>query len=407
MHTWVLNIPPNSRSDSAIFERPLRVTNLALGSVIEGKGRCAVDIHIGRDGEDDFRVCHLGALTPGKIEHFGLDLILDADTETVFLNHGGESSVCLSGYFMPDTSTQGPSLGSRSGTPSRLRADSVDSVAAALLRTDSMESLTSVVAQTRSRGTAPLGRRNSSLSSMSFHPIEPSKPAVKGRKRKADAVTDAKTSTLQPKRKPVTRSGSATIPSARATTATASAGAVDAAPPAAAAAVAAPAIGTVAPAAAPSTASGTPTTVAVATVAVATPAVAFTLPNGVKCTEESMGEITGPAVRVGDDVEIYFVMSLPGSEGVPWLDVRWVKPPMRATFKFTVGDSAIIEGLNTGIVGMHRLGERHIEIPAALAFKKTIPEKGFVYSARGEGVIPLGTKILMRVKLCYIVPGTA
>lgn len=252
------------------------------------------------------------------------------------------SSVCLSGYFMPDTSTQGPSLGSRSGTPSRLRADSVDSVAAALLRTDSMESLTSVVAQTRSRGTAPLGRRNSSLSSMSFHPIEPSKPAVKGRKRKADAVTDAKTSTLQPKRKPVTRSGSATIPSARATTATASAGAVDAAPPAAAA-VAAPAIGTVAPAAAPSTASGTPTTVAVATpaasgtpttVAVATPAVAFTLPNGVKCTEESMGEITGPAVRVGDDVEIYFVMSLPGSEGVPWLDVRWVKPPMRATVSF-------------------------------------------------------------------------
>lgn len=238
------------------------------------------------------------------------------------------SSVCLSGYFMPDTSTQGPSLGSRSGTPSRLRADSVDSVAAALLRTDSMESLTSVVAQTRSRGTAPLGRRNSSLSSMSFHPIEPSKPAVKGRKRKADAVTDAKTSTLQPKRKPVTRSGSATIPSARATTATASAGAVDAAPPAAAA-VAAPAIGTVAPAAAPSTASGTPTTVAVAT-----PAVAFTLPNGVKCTEESMGEITGPAVRVGDDVEIYFVMSLPGSEGVPWLDVRWVKPPMRATVSF-------------------------------------------------------------------------
>lgn len=103
----MLNIPPNSRSDTANFDKPVRVTNLAFGSVIKGKGRCAVDIHIGPDVDNPI-ICHLGALTPGKVrvrllkfiypyrryafevERFGLDLILDADTDTIFLNHGGQ-----------------------------------------------------------------------------------------------------------------------------------------------------------------------------------------------------------------------------------------------------------------------------------------------------------------------------
>ncbi|KAF9496228.1 hypothetical protein BDN71DRAFT_1505925 [Pleurotus eryngii] len=180
---------------------------------------------------------------------------------------------------------------------------------------------------------------------------------MKGHKQKANTITDNKTSTLPSKRKPVTRLGSVTISSARAMMVTASTAAI-----------------------APTAPASAPTTVAAATTTLT-----FMLPNGMKCTEKSMGKFTGPAVHVGDDVEIYFVMSLPGS------------------FKFTVGNPAIIEGLNTGIVGMHHIGECHIEIPAALAFKKTIPVKGLVYGARGKGVIPLGSKILMKVKLCYII----
>ncbi|KDQ23934.1 hypothetical protein PLEOSDRAFT_170896 [Pleurotus ostreatus PC15] len=232
MRLWVLNIPPNSRSDTANFDEPVCVTNLAFGSVIEGKGRCPVDIHIGPDMDAPI-ICHLGALTPGKVDRFGLDLILDAETDIIFLNHG-PSPVCLSGYFMPDTGAQDPNANLSCGTtptPSRFRGDSVDSVAGALqlpasslFQTESMDSAVSGGAQTQSRAASPLARRNSILASISssFHPLE--KPTAKGRKRKADVVSDAddKTTALPQKRKPITRSGSATIPSGKPTTATSS-----------------------------------------------------------------------------------------------------------------------------------------------------------------------------------------
>ncbi|KAF9487504.1 hypothetical protein BDN71DRAFT_1594463 [Pleurotus eryngii] len=408
MRLWVLNIPPNSRSDTANFDKPVRVTNLAFGSVIEGKGRCAVDIHIGPDVDNPI-ICHLGALTPGKVERFGLDLILDADTDTIFLNHGGQSSVCLSGYFMSDTSSQDANA-NRDTTPSRFRGDSVDSVAGALqlpasdlFRTESMESVVSGGVQTQSRAATPLARRNSSLSLINtgFHPLE--KPAAKGRKRKVDDATDDKASALPHKRKPVTRSGSATIPSARAAAATASTGSLSSSVDTAASAVA-PTVNT---AAVPAIAAPAIAAPAVAAPAIAAAPFTFTLANGVKCTDENKGELTGPAVRNGDDVEIFFLVSLPGWPRVPWFDVRWLVPPAPSGFKFTVGDPAVIEGLNTGIVGMHRWGERNIEIPRDLAFQSGIPDKTLVYGAKGRGVIPANSKILFRVKLNHIIPRTA
>ncbi|KDQ24233.1 hypothetical protein PLEOSDRAFT_1107165 [Pleurotus ostreatus PC15] len=128
----------------------------------------------------------------------------------------------------------------------------------------------------------------------------------------------------------------------------------------------------------------------------AAPRTVFRLPNSVKYTNENKGDTTARAVREGDDVEIYFIISLPGGTGMTWYD-----------FKFTVGDPMIIKGLNTGIIGMHCLGERHIEIPPTLGFLKTIPDNGLVYGAKGRGAIPLESKILMRVKLCCVVPHTA
>ncbi|KAF7423972.1 hypothetical protein PC9H_009272 [Pleurotus ostreatus] len=162
--------------------------------------------------------------------------------------------------------------------------------------------------------------------------------------------------------------------------------------------------------AAPATSIAAAPVAAAPVAAPAAPRTVFRLPNGVKYTNKNKGDTTAPAVREGDDVEIYFIISLSGGTGVTWYDVQSLGPltgSRSTTFKFTVGDPMIIEGLNTGIIGMHCLGERHMEIPPTLGFLKTIPDNRLVYGAKGRGAIPLESKILMRVKLCHVVPHTA
>ncbi|KAF4569333.1 peptidylprolyl isomerase fpr4 [Pleurotus pulmonarius] len=360
MTLWVLTIPSNSVSDPTTFTAPMRLTNIAL-AVIVGKDRCTIEAHLNRDGEDPV-VCHLGSLIPGKVEHCVVDLVFDVNREIVFLNKGA-SAICLTGYFL-----SGPEGPAKYEGPKLLsRSDSVDSVAALLLppvarqsRSDSVDSLATAL-QPRLKNPATLGRRNSSLSSIStsFHPLE----VTKGRKRKSDAASTAivsnkgKGSSVTNKRK--LDNGDSIAP-----------------------AVVDPTVQVVDP-----TVQGPPA----ASNGGATASNELSS-NGLVLRDTDLGNVDEVAVVKGADVEIFFVLS------IGKVDFRWRLPP--TTFKFTVGDPAVIKGLSIGILGMHPEGERHLTIPAHLAFgAQGLSGNTFLYGALGKGAIPPNSEINMKVKL--------
>ncbi|KAJ8697462.1 peptidylprolyl isomerase fpr3 [Pleurotus ostreatus] len=70
------------------------------------------------------------------------------------------------------------------------------------------------------------------------------------------------------------------------------------------------------------------------------------------------------------------------------------------SFKFTVGRPDVIKGLSLGVLGMCPNGERHLTIPAHLAFgKQGLAEKTLRYSAYSAGAVPPDSTVNTKVKM--------
>jgi FKBP-type peptidyl-prolyl cis-trans isomerase FkpA len=97
---------------------------------------------------------------------------------------------------------------------------------------------------------------------------------------------------------------------------------------------------------------------------------------------------TGPAVTVGDEVEVYYTGWFPNGNA---FDSRTSGTPL----SFPVGAGWVIEGWDEGLQGMRVGGDRQLVIPPQLA-----------YGMSGSGPIPPNAVLVFRVLLVNIVdPG--
>ncbi|WP_426194626.1 FKBP-type peptidyl-prolyl cis-trans isomerase [Massilia sp. DWR3-1-1] len=109
-----------------------------------------------------------------------------------------------------------------------------------------------------------------------------------------------------------------------------------------------------------------------------TPAVAVSSPATLVSTDVTVG--TGATVTTNASVTMNYTVWVYKADAV---DFKGVQVDTRSGFVFTVGDSQIITGLNSGIIGMKVGGRRVLLIPAAQA-----------YAEKGAGVIPPNSGIV-------------
>ena len=93
----------------------------------------------------------------------------------------------------------------------------------------------------------------------------------------------------------------------------------------------------------------------------------------------------GVAVKEGDTVTVHYKGTL--TDGQVFDDSRVRSEP----FTFTVGDGAVIQGWEEGILGMQVGGERILVIPGSMA-----------YGNREVGIIPANATLLFAIELLSV-----
>lgn len=94
---------------------------------------------------------------------------------------------------------------------------------------------------------------------------------------------------------------------------------------------------------------------------------------------------SGPEVNEGDSVTVHYVGTLPSGEEFD--NSRKRGQP----FTFTVGDGAVIDGWEQGVVGMREGGKRVLVIPPTLA-----------YGDQGVGPIPGGATLVFAIEVLSV-----
>jgi FKBP-type peptidyl-prolyl cis-trans isomerase len=98
---------------------------------------------------------------------------------------------------------------------------------------------------------------------------------------------------------------------------------------------------------------------------------------------------TGPAAKDGDTVTVHYTGKL--QDGTVFdSSLRTNKP-----YKFTIGESSVIQGWHDGVPGMKKGGKRRLTIPPHLG-----------YGARGtrDGTIPPNATLIFDIELLKIQP---
>ncbi|KDQ22716.1 hypothetical protein PLEOSDRAFT_1087260 [Pleurotus ostreatus PC15] len=301
----ILNIPANG-TKNVYISQSMRLSNVAFGDV-KGRERSIVEIRYATGTGREVRA-NIGALIPGKIEQFTVDLVLDGPKNYVFSAKGGASygDILIVGfklYFFRPTRSNSRAL-IRNGSGMSLVMDYQASASSSGTATSNR-----TVAAASSTKTGKRGRASES--------------DVPNKKIKEEIADD----TLDP-------AGDAEDEFVSA-------------------------------------------------------------PSGMAWWNREVGK--GEVAEEGSLVEVFFVLSVISPEDPKKkTNVRQSLSPKQplpsligVKFAFVVGTSNVIEGLNLGVKGMHRGGERHLTIPPALAFGAAGLDATAELYGDASGILPI------------------
>ncbi|KAG9225544.1 hypothetical protein CCMSSC00406_0003047 [Pleurotus cornucopiae] len=328
MSLWILNIPANG-TKNVYISQSMRLSNVAFGDV-KGRERSIVEIRYATGTGREVRA-NIGALIPGKIEQFTVDLVLDGPKNYVFSAKGGASSIFVCGYYIdapPDDYELEPRSPSPPPLPQAVAVRPTRSNSRALIRNGSGMSLVmDYQASASSSGTATSNRTVAAASSTKTGKRgRASESDVPNKKIKEEIADD----TLDP-------AGDAEDEFVSA-------------------------------------------------------------PSGMAWWNREVGK--GEVAEEGSLVEVFFVLSVISPEDPKKkTNVRQSLSPKQ--FAFVVGTSNVIEGLNLGVKGMHRGGERHLTIPPALAFGAAGLDATAELYGDASGILPIppNSSVYMKLKL--------